>query len=144
MYHARERSYPVGVLLKRFSPYLFRYKGLLILDLVCAFLTTLCDIVLPKIMSYLTNSAGSLTFSIVIRLAALYGVLRIIDAVANFFMASQGHIMGVHIETDMRRDAFDHLQEMSLHVLREHQDRTDHGTYHKRPVRRNRVRPPLS
>ncbi|MFA6774807.1 MAG: ABC transporter ATP-binding protein [Sphaerochaetaceae bacterium] len=113
MYHAPERSYPVGVLLKRFSPYLFRYKGLLILDLVCAFLTTLCDIVLPKIMSYLTNSAGSLTFSIVIRLAALYGVLRIIDAVANFFMASQGHIMGVHIETDMRRDAFDHLQEMS-------------------------------
>ncbi|MCH3908300.1 MAG: ABC transporter ATP-binding protein/permease [Sphaerochaeta sp.] len=113
MYHAPNRSYPVGVLFKRFSPYLLRYKWLMILDLFCAFLTTLCDIVLPKIMSYLTNSAGSLTVAIVVRIATLYGVLRIIDAVANFYMASQGHIMGVHIETDMRRDAFDHLQQMS-------------------------------
>ena len=39
-------------LIRRFAPYLMRYKRILIFDLFCAALTTLCDIVLPKIMSY--------------------------------------------------------------------------------------------
>ena len=78
-----------GALIRRFLPYLVKYKKTLFLDLFCAALTTLCDIVL--------------------RLAALYLVLRIIDGAASYYMSSIGHIMGVHIETDMRRDAFDHL-----------------------------------
>ena len=95
--------------IRRFLPYLAKYKGVLFFDLFCAALTTLCDIILPKIMSTLTNSVGSLTAALVLKLAALYLVLRIIDAAAQYFMSSIGHIMGVHIETDMRRDAFDHL-----------------------------------
>ena len=102
-----------GALIRRFLPYLAKYKMTLFLDLFCAALTTLCDIVLPKIMSTITNAAMgvgiTLTAGIVLRLAALYFVLRIIDGAASYYMSSIGHIMGVHIETDMRRDAFDHL-----------------------------------
>ena len=104
-----ERKTGNGALMRRFMPYLAKYKGILCFDLFCAALTTLCDIILPKIMSTLTNSVGSLTAALVLKLAALYLVLRIIDAAAQYFMSSVGHIMGVHIETDMRRDAFDHL-----------------------------------
>ena len=104
-----ERKNGNGALMRRFMPYLSKYKGVLCFDLFCAALTTLCDIILPKIMSTLTNSVGSLTAALVLKLAALYLVLRIIDAAAQYFMSSIGHIMGVHIETDMRRDAFDHL-----------------------------------
>ena len=104
-----ERKNGNGALMRRFMPYLAKYKGVLCFDLFCAALTTLCDIILPKIMSTLTNSVGSLTAALVLKLAALYLVLRIIDAAAQYFMSSVGHIMGVHIETDMRRDAFDHL-----------------------------------
>ena len=43
--------------LHRFLPYLLKYKGILVFDLFCAALTTLCDIVLPSIMRYLTNAA---------------------------------------------------------------------------------------
>ena len=102
-----------GALIRRFLPYLAKHKAVLFLDLFCAALTTLCDIFLPKIMSTITNSAMgvgiTLTAGIVLRLAALYFVLRIIDGAASYYMSSIGHIMGVHIETDMRRDAFDHL-----------------------------------
>ena len=102
-----------GALIRRFLPYLVKYKKTLFLDLFCAALTTLCDIVLPKIMSTITNSAMgvgiTLTAGIVLKLAGLYFVLRIIDGAAQYFMSGIGHIMGVHIETDMRRDAFDHL-----------------------------------
>ena len=106
-----------GILIRRFSPYLFHYKKILFFDLFCAALTTLCDLALPKIMSYLTNAATSsavvLTVGIVIKLAALYFVLRLIDGAASYYMSSTGHIMGVYIETDMRRDAFAHLQRLS-------------------------------
>ena len=36
-----------GALIRRFLPYLVKYKKTLFLDLFCAALTTLCDIVLP-------------------------------------------------------------------------------------------------
>ena len=102
-----------GALIRRFLPYLAKHKAVLFLDLFCAALTTLCDIFLPKIMSTITNSAMgvgiTLTTGIVLKLAGIYFVLRIIDGAAQYFMSGIGHIMGVHIETDMRRDAFDHL-----------------------------------
>ena len=92
-----------------FSAVYDQVPRLLAFDLFCAALTTLCDIALPSIMRTLTNtvSAAALTVDTVLRLAALYFVLRIIDGAASYFMSGIGHIMGVHIETDMRRDAFD-------------------------------------
>ena len=103
-------------MVRRFLPYLSKYKKILAFDLFCAALTTLCDIVLPKIMSHLTNAATDpavrLTVESVLMMAALYLVLRLIDAAASYYMSSTGHIMGVYIETDMRRDAFAHLQRL--------------------------------
>lgn len=103
--------------LRRFLPYLLKYKRILIFDLFCAALTTICDIVLPSIMRYLTNAATDpavvLTTGIVVRLALLYLVLRLVDGAASYYMSGTGHIMGVYIETDMRRDAFAHLQRLS-------------------------------
>ena len=101
-------------LLKHFTPYFRPRLPVLLLDLFCASLTTVCDLVLPLIVRYITNLGATnleaLTVSMVIRLSALYIVLRIIDTAANYFMQSVGHIMGTHIETDMRRDMFDHMQ----------------------------------
>ncbi len=119
-----KQSYTSGALLKRFLPYLKKYRHLLALDLFFAALTTLCDIVLPTIMRRLTNAAtgnaAALTAEMVLRMALLYIILRVIDAGANFYMQSQGHIMGVYIETDMRRDAFDHLQRLSANYYNNH------------------------
>ena len=111
------KTYSTKELLKRFVPYLWKYKRILFMDLFCASLTTLCDIVLPRIMSQLTNTAMydplSLTVELVGKMALFYIILRIVDAAAYFFMCSQGHIMGVYIETDMRSDAFDQLEKLS-------------------------------
>ena len=103
-------------LLQRFWPYLKKYKRILAFDLFCAALTTLCDMVLPLIMRFLTNTATTdaslLTAGLVLRLGLIYLVLRIIDGLANYYMADMGHVMGVYVETDMRRDAFSHLQRL--------------------------------
>ena len=103
-------------LMRRFWPYLRKYRHILLLDLFCAALTTLCDMVLPLIMRYLTNTAmtdlAALTVQVVLQLGGLYLVLRLIDGAANYYMADMGHVMGVYVETDMRRDAFAHLQKL--------------------------------
>ena len=52
-----QQTYRSGTLIRRFFPYLYKYRGLLALDLFFASLTTLCDIALPVIMRRLTNSA---------------------------------------------------------------------------------------
>ena len=104
-------------LMRRFWPYLARYKGVLLLDLFCAALTVACEMVLPLIMRFITNAAindlASLTAGVVFQLAGIYLVLRLVDGAAAYFMADVGHVMGVYVETDMRQDAFDHLERLS-------------------------------
>jgi ATP-binding cassette subfamily B protein len=118
------QTYSSRVLIGRFLPYIKKYQVLLYLDLFFASLTTLCDIALPMIMRRLTNSAlGNaevLTITVLLKMAFLYIFLRLVDAGAFFYMQSQGHIMGVYIETDMRRDAFEHLQRLSATYYSNH------------------------
>ena len=106
-----------SVLLRRFAPYFKPYAAIMLIDLVCAALTTVCELVLPLIVRFLTNrgtgGAIGLTVPLILRVGLLYLVLRIVDASANYFMQSIGHVMGARIETDMRRDLFDHLQRLS-------------------------------
>ena len=111
------KKYKAGELLRRFLPYYKKYIHIVIIDLFCAGLTTVCELVLPMIIRYITNTGmtdlESLTVTIILQLGALYLCLRIIDTMANFYMAYTGHVMGTRIETDMRRDAYAHLQRLS-------------------------------
>ncbi len=112
-----ERKYTSRQLIKRFLPYYKRHFGVLCMDLFCAALTTVCEIVLPLIIRYITNQATQdialLTVGIIARLGILYLVLRLIDVAAYYYMSYTGHVMGVDMETDMRRDAYAHLQKLS-------------------------------
>lgn len=106
-----------STLIKRFAPYFKKYKWTLLLDLLCAALTTICELVLPLIVRTLTdigiNHFAALTVRLILSMGGLYLVLRIIDCIANYYMANIGHVMGAKIETDMRRDLFGHLQKLS-------------------------------
>ena len=103
-------------LFRHFLPYLRPWLPVLLLDLFCASLTTVCDLVLPLIVRYITGmgatSLEALTVATVLKLSTIYMLLRVIDTAANYFMQSVGHIMGTHIETDMRRDMFAHMQNL--------------------------------
>ena len=111
------KEYKTKELWERFIPYFRRYYGTLALDLFCAALTTVCELVLPMIMRYITNEGikdlASLTVSTIAAFGGVYLALRVVDCVAAYYMANMGHIMGAKIETDMRRDAYGHLQQLS-------------------------------
>ena len=111
------RTVKTGTLLRRFLPYYRNYVGIMVMDLFCAALTTVCELVLPLILRYITdrgmNDLSSLTLRTILTIGAVYFALRIIDGIASFYMAYNGHVMGAAIETDMREDAFAHLQKLS-------------------------------
>lgn len=115
--HSEYKEYSFGALMKRFLPYYRKHIGVIVRDLCCAALTTVCELILPMIMRYITDTglrdAASLSIALIGKMAFLYLVLRIIDCMANYYMADMGHVMGAKIETDMRRDAYYHLQQLS-------------------------------
>ncbi|NLW43489.1 MAG: ABC transporter ATP-binding protein [Tissierellia bacterium] len=119
----KNNNYKNKELLKRFLPYFIPYKGLIFFDLFCASLTTINELALPMILRYMTNLAstdiGSMTLSLIIKISFLYTFLKIIDILAYYFMNNIGHVTGAKIETDMRRDIFSHLQQLSTSFYNE-------------------------
>ena len=113
-----QRTMKTSELVRRFLPYFRPYRGMLALDLFCAMLTTLCDLVLPMIVRSITglasSSATALTVAYVLKVGGVYVLLRLVDTVANYIMVARGHVMGTYIERDMRHALFEHLQEMGF------------------------------
>lgn len=111
------RQYKTSELFGRFMPYFKPYWKTMAFDLFCAGLTTLCELVLPMIMRFITNEGikdvASLSMRTIGMMVGLYLLLRVVDCIAAYYMAGTGHIMGAKIETDMRRDAYHHLQQLS-------------------------------
>ena len=114
----KEQHMKLSALLRRFLPYYRKYRSEMLLDLCCAMLTTLCEVVFPLIIRAITNQAvtdyTAITTGWVLKLGGMYILLRIIDAAANYFMQYWGHVTGSKLETDMRTDLFDHLQQLSF------------------------------
>ena len=114
---AEKFDYPIRVLIARFAPYYRPYLRVLFFDLACAALTTVCELVLPLIIRRITD-AGMYHFELlsvryILHFALIYALLRVVDTLASYYMADRGHVMGAAIETDMRRDAYSHLQDLS-------------------------------
>lgn len=113
----KQKRYKTSYLMKRFFPYYMKYKTTLVLDLLCASLTTVCELVFPMIVRSITSIAANtperLTLKLVVLTGVLYIFLRLIDTAANYYMAGTGHVMGTRMETDMRHDLFGHLQTLS-------------------------------
>lgn len=101
---------------RKFARYYKPYIQLIIIDLFCAAASTVCELAFPMIVREITNTALSTATSVlmptVIRLSAIYLFLRLCDTAANYFMANIGHVTGAKLETDMRRDLFNHLQKL--------------------------------
>ncbi|NLY20476.1 MAG: ABC transporter ATP-binding protein [Tissierellia bacterium] len=113
----KNKKYTTRELLQRFIPYFYKYKTTLFIDLFCAMLTTINEMILPMILRYLTNTGienpEALSIQVILLISGLYLILKVVDIIANYYMNNIGHVMGAMIETDMRRDAFNHLQNLS-------------------------------
>ena len=102
-------------MLKKFIVYYKPYVKLFVLDLLCAFFIAAVDLVYPLISKYALQTllpAGAFRAFYVwmIILVAAY----LVKGAFQFFVTYKGHMLGVYMETDMRRDLFSHLQKLSF------------------------------
>ncbi|MBX9474094.1 ABC transporter ATP-binding protein [Yersinia enterocolitica] len=102
-------------MLRRFFSYYTPYKGLFYLDFGCAILAGLLELSFPMavklfIDKLLPNQDWVLIVWAATGLLMIYLLNTALMAIVNYW----GHALGVGIETDMRRQAFSHLQKLSF------------------------------
>lgn len=100
-------------MLKKFISYYKPYKKLFFLDLTVAFLAALCDLIYPMMTRELINESIPNQNSRMITVFAVTLILIFaVKAACNYFMQYWGHVVGVRMQADMRRDVFEHLQKL--------------------------------
>ncbi|HPB42435.1 MAG TPA: ABC transporter ATP-binding protein [Sphaerochaeta sp.] len=111
-------------MLKRFVSYYRPYKGLFLLDLGMAVLSSILAILFPALTRHLLSveiPAGNLRAMVVIFVLMI--AIYLIQTVSQYIRITWGHILGVKMETDMRNELFAHLQRLSFGYF----DRTKTG-----------------
>ena len=100
--------------LKIFLAYIARHKGLFAIDMVCAVIVAVIDLVFPfasrQSMRLLLPEKLYAAFFTVMAILALSYLLK---GLLYYIITVVGHKMGVRTEADMRRDIFTHMQELS-------------------------------
>lgn len=102
-------------MLRRFFSYYRPYKGLFMLDFGCAVIAGLLELAFPLAVSQFIDKLlpeGNWPI-IVMASLGLLGVYAL-NTVLNYIVTYWGHMLGVNIETDMRRKMFDHIQKLSF------------------------------
>ena len=96
-------------MLKKFASYYKPHLRLFFIDLFCAFVVAVCNLVYPKVAGKMIDSA-SLDY-VLICSGVLLGIF-ILKAVMTYVITYWGHVVGVRIQADMRNELFAHLQKL--------------------------------
>lgn len=103
---------------KRFLSYYRPYRGLLVADLVCAFIVSATTLLLPLCARYITKDIleGNMpnALSQIYLMGGVMLALLALHIVCNSFVDYQGHMMGALMERDLRAELFEHLQKLSF------------------------------
>ncbi|MDQ1078974.1 ABC transporter ATP-binding protein [Pseudoroseomonas cervicalis] len=102
-------------MLRRFFAYYRPHKGLFLLDFSCAILAGLLELSFPiAVKLFVDNLLPSQNWSLILLAAAGLLVVYLVNTGLNAIVTYWGHALGINIETEMRRKAFDHLQKLSF------------------------------
>ena len=104
--------------IKKFIHYYGPYKAVFFIDLICAAVISLVDLAYPQILRTMTKTLFTQDKDIILHvlpvIAASLFVMYIVQSLCKFYVTYQGHMMGAKMERDMRRELFDHYQELSF------------------------------
>ena len=104
-----------------FLSYFKPHKALFIADMIFAVFVAAVDVAFPVVSRWTINTLlpryndfPEKTLKIFIWVIVLCVIAYILHTLANVFVTYFGHMFGVHVETDMRRDIFRHIQNQSF------------------------------
>ena len=104
--------------LKKFIQYYAPYKGVFFLDLICAAVISLADLAFPQILRTLTKTLFTESSDAILRalipITLVLLIMYMIQTGCKYYVSYQGHMMGAHMERDMRQRLFDHYERLSF------------------------------
>ncbi len=103
---------------KKFIRYYGPYKKVFFFDLFCAAFISIVDLAFPQILRTMTNTLFQKDASVILRtlpwIAAILLICYILQALCKYYVSCQGHIMGARMERDMRKELFEHYENLSF------------------------------
>ena len=112
-------------MVKRFASYYRPHMLMFSLDMLCALIAAGCDLFFPMITGNIVDEyipQQNLRL-LLIWSAALIGIF-ILKAGMNYFVQYYGHCVGVHMQADMRREIFHHMQKLPFSYFDTHKTGT--------------------
>ncbi|EKZ0860228.1 ABC transporter ATP-binding protein [Listeria monocytogenes] len=98
-------------MLKRFFSYYKPYRTLFIIDFGCAVLAAILELAFPVAVNHVIDTLlPGKDFGLIITAALALLFFYILNTFMQYIVTYFGHMLGLNIETDMRRDLFSHLQ----------------------------------
>lgn len=102
-------------MLKKFISYYKPHKNLFFIDMFFAFLISIFDLIFPIFSrNMINNIIPEGRMDLLLRWSIFMVFLFILRYISSYVVAYWGHLLGVRIEHDMRRDVFTHLQTLSF------------------------------
>ena len=109
-------------MIKRFIKYYKPHIPLFTLDMICALIVSICNLVYPSIASSIVGGfeTGEMNKDrLIISASVLLGVY-ILKAVCLYIVGYYGHMVGVRMQADMRRDLFDKYERLPFSYFDDH------------------------
>ena len=98
-----------------FLSYIAGHKKLFVIDMICAVIVSVIDLVFPYISRIsMQNLLPKKMFAVFFGVMAIMVLAYLLKAVLYYVITVLGHRMGVLVEADMRRDIFEHMQSLSF------------------------------
>ncbi|MBR5339064.1 MAG: ABC transporter ATP-binding protein [Lachnospiraceae bacterium] len=109
-------------MLKRFISYYKPHKKLLAMDLGASFLISVIGMIYPVVTRKMLNDyIPNRMYTTIIIAGAIVLVLYVIRLLLRYFVQYYGHIIGVRMQSQMRRDLFEHLERLPFRYYDDHE-----------------------
>ena len=102
-------------MIKEFIKYYKPHTRLFVVDLIAAFLISASDLVFPMVTrQFINDYIPNKDLNMIIRFGVILLVLYVVRFILDYIVGYWGHVLGVRMEYDMRKDMFNQLQRMSF------------------------------
>ena len=109
-------------MLKRFIAYYKPHKKIFFLDMLAALAVAMIGIVYPIITRKMLNELiPDRNYRMIVFFGLMLLGLYLIRMLLNYFIQCYGHVMGVRMQAEMRRDMFRHLQKLPFEFYDGHE-----------------------
>jgi len=111
--------------LKRFFSYYKPHRKMFIIDLICAFTISVCNMFYPMIARNIMNDyVPNQNLRLLIVWAIVLALIYVLKSVLTFVVGYWGHVLGVKIQGDMRQDLFRHVETLPFSYFDENKTGT--------------------